>query len=148
MPGIDVRFPHPALCLVEYPTGFQVGDFRQMLADLKMTNARGNRFAVLVDMRKSNPRLASANHRREASMVMKEQATFFRDEVVCAARIVNSVIVRGMITVFDALSLAPWPQRTFGRPDVAEDWVLSQLRKADVEAPKSRVFKPPSANVA
>ena len=140
MSGIEIDKHNPQIWLLRYPETFQMGDFRQLFADVKRLNPQCYRHSVLIDLTRLRPFTATAEVRREAEDVIQENIEHITATVVAEARVVSNPLVRGMLTVFDWVQPKPWAINNSVTGPAAELWLRSQLRRFAINVPTSMVW--------
>ena len=140
MRASDVQFPHPALCLIEFPDEFDPGVFRDILDDIKRLHDASSRAGAILDMRNMRAGMVMSPARSECSRLTREMMGYLQDFGVCVARITTAPLIRAGLTIYDWTTPAPWERKTFGDVWVAESWVRSKLAAEGIELPAKHFF--------
>lgn len=128
------------MCVIRHPQFFDIEDFKRLAGELRESLVEGQKYALLVDLRKVDPLRAGARARQQASEVLRENDEFLEKFVVCEARMISGSMSRGIITVVDWLAPRAWPVRNFGSGEIAEHWLRAQLPKFGLEAPEEPIW--------
>ena len=132
---------NPRLWLVRYPKGSGVSEYVASVEAMIERKTDTSKFAVLFDMRDAMAlRATTAKARKQASALLEQHKERFADLLVCAARVTEDPILRGVLTVYDFMAPAAWERKSFSSGRVAEAWARDRLKRAGVECPAASVW--------
>ncbi len=100
---------------------------------------RGQRAALIIDLRNVTSVGVSAADRKRAAGLFDAHAASMVSITACEARIVSHALTRGVLTAIDWLTGTKWPCATFTSPADADAWVARQMagKTRDVSSPAS-----------
>lgn len=126
---------------MRYPQQADIRDYREAVLDSMARNPSKIHYGVIMDMRSVGASSLSSKGRQEAALLMKEHDAWFREVVVCSVRVTLNPIMRGALTVYDWISPAHWPRKSFSAGSLAETWARDRLAAAGIECPPKPVWQ-------
>lgn len=127
----------PLTCLrpIGQPSDEELAESLQRISSLIATEARANRkIVMIVDMRKAGA--LSASQRRIASSWMKENVRAWKQVALGSAFVIDSPIVRGVLTALLWLQPLDMPHDVVSNLDAAMRWVIERLEAERVPVPE------------
>lgn len=141
MAEISIDATNPRLWLMRTDRDTGVDEFIATVEATMADPSRHRRFALIIDMRKSQSKSLSSEARKRASEFIKEHEEWLSQYMICVARVSPDPIVRGILTVYDFFTPGRWSRKTFQNGALAEEWARKQLEGAGVECPPDVVWK-------
>lgn len=127
----------PLLCLraIGHPNDQELVESLQSIVGLLQDERQLQRRAVIIlDLRKAGP--LSAPQRRTASEWMKQNKELYKQSILAAVFIIDSPIIRGVLTALLWLSPIELPYEVVGSLDEAVRWAISRFDAARVPIPE------------
>lgn len=127
----------PLSCLrpIGHPSDQELADSLQTITSLLEDDRRLLRKSVIVvDLRKAGP--LSAPQRRTSSEWMKKNLELYKQCVLGGAFVIDSPIIRGVLTALLWLSPLDMPYEIVGTLDDAVRWAISRFDAARVPVPE------------
>ena len=122
------RFPLVVIELAVHPTA---SDNRALVDAITGLTSRGERFGIVIDLRKLNPVSVSAVSRKEVAAAYAANLEARLKAIICEARVIETPLLRGLAVAFDWLVGRHWPSITFSSFAPAEEWVLAHIHADD-----------------
>lgn len=127
----------PLTCLrpIGHPSDEELAESLQRITRLIEDEKRAQRkIVMIVDMRKAGA--LSASQRRVASSWMKENLRAWKQVAIGSAFIIDSPIVRGVLTALLWLQPLDMPHDVVSNLDAAMRWVIERLETERIPVPE------------
>lgn len=119
------------LIVVTYPDSVDLEAYETLFKEYARLAAAHDRLAWLIDFRAFNPITAPARVRYASAEVFARYRERLLPSTLCEARIVESMLARGVLTAFDWITGGKWPTENFKCQEDAMRWIKSwQIRAA------------------
>ncbi|MBX3249792.1 MAG: hypothetical protein KF901_21625 [Myxococcales bacterium] len=115
------------LVVVRYPTTPTLDGFRAAVDHFVTLAEAGERIAWLIDLRIFDGLSVSAATRRDGARAFESARPTLAKVTICEARVIESLITRGIATAFDWLAGPPWPVTAVSTMDEARRWIAAHL---------------------
>ncbi len=126
-PSFHIDESAAPLILVTFPDVATVEEIPALFEAYRRIAAQHPRVAWVVDLRRFNPILAPAKARRAFADNFEQSRAIIESSAVCEARVIESAIMRGVVTALDWLIGHKYPRRTFATLIAAKDWARTML---------------------
>lgn len=125
--GFRIDASERPLVVVRYPTTPTLAGYRAAIDHFVELAGAGGRIAWLIDLRIFDGLSVSAATRREAARIFDDARPALAKVSVCEARVIESLVARGISTAFDWLAGPPWPVTAVPTMDEARRWIATHL---------------------
>ncbi|MGE0326952.1 MAG: hypothetical protein AB7K71_29785 [Polyangiaceae bacterium] len=120
------------LVVVTFPGSVEIEAYEALFEQYARLAAAHTNLAWLIDFRHFNPITAPARVRYASAEVFARYRERLLPSTLCEARVVESMLGRGVLTAFDWITGAKWPTDNFKRHDDAMRWIKSWQIRADI----------------
>ncbi|MCA9640429.1 MAG: hypothetical protein KC492_07015 [Myxococcales bacterium] len=120
------------LIIVTYPGSVDLEAYEVLFEEYARLAAAHQHLAWLIDFRSFNPITAPARVRYASADVFARYRERLLPSTLCEARVVESMLGRGVLTAFDWITGSKWPTENFKREDDAMRWIKSWQIRADI----------------
>ncbi len=120
------------LIVVTFPAAVELEAYEKVFEEYaRLADAHRN-LAWLIDFRAFNPITAPAKVRYASAEVFARYRDRLLPSTLCEARVVESMLARGVLTAFDWITGTKWPTDNFKRQDDAMRWIRSWQIRAEI----------------
>ncbi|MCA9627873.1 MAG: hypothetical protein KC766_09410 [Myxococcales bacterium] len=120
------------LIVVTFPDWADLAAYEALFEEYARLAEAHRDLAWLIDFRAFNPITAPSPVRYASAEVFARYRDRLLASTLCEARVVESMLGRGVLTAFDWITGRKWPTENFKRQDDAMRWITSWQIRSDL----------------